>query len=212
MSVLIYHFRWERSQKIRSFGLSIAKLWPQICKYAQIWAKLTKNGIFSPGSRQKILFFSLSSLLISVLKVPEEKLAVGNFWSWVLSGGSVTGSPLHFKSKWFGDPGTYIGSQIQSRRSSCPTLHGSHLETGFWRIWIRSRLIFPCKRFSWTEILSVENYMNAQSVLKCVAEWPDKSFLKWFTENLIALPSSLNGPKLFSKVSDMEKHLEGKGH
>ena len=114
--------------------------------------------------------------------------------------------------KWSGDPGTYIGSQIQSRRSSCPTLHSSHLETGFWRIWIRSRLIFPCKRFSWTEILSVENYMNAQSVLKCVAEWPDKSFLKWFTENLIALPSSLNGAKLFSKVGDMETHLEGKGH
>ena len=34
---------------------------------------------FSKRARQKILFFSLSSLFISVLRVPEEKLAVQNF-------------------------------------------------------------------------------------------------------------------------------------
>ena len=38
-----------------------------------------QNGIFSQGARQKILIFSLSSLFIGVLKVPEEKLAVHNF-------------------------------------------------------------------------------------------------------------------------------------
>ena len=34
---------------------------------------------FSAGRRQNILFFSLSGLFISVLRVPEEKLAVHNF-------------------------------------------------------------------------------------------------------------------------------------
>ena len=38
-----------------------------------------QNGNFSQGARQEILIFSLSSLFISVLKVPEEKLAVHNF-------------------------------------------------------------------------------------------------------------------------------------
>ena len=38
-----------------------------------------QNANFSQGARQKILIFSLSSLFISVLKVPEEKLAVHNF-------------------------------------------------------------------------------------------------------------------------------------
>ena len=44
---------------------------------------------FSTGRRQNILFFSLSGLFISVLRVPEEKLAVHNFWGWALSGGGV---------------------------------------------------------------------------------------------------------------------------
>ena len=38
-----------------------------------------QNSNFSKMARQKILIFSLSSLFISVLKVPEEKLAVHNF-------------------------------------------------------------------------------------------------------------------------------------
>ena len=38
-----------------------------------------KNPNFSKRARQKILIFSLSSLFISVLKVPEEKLAEHNF-------------------------------------------------------------------------------------------------------------------------------------
>ena len=40
-----------------------------------------KNKIpnFSKRARQKILIFSLSSLFIRVLKIPEEKLAVHNF-------------------------------------------------------------------------------------------------------------------------------------
>ena len=48
------------------------------------------NSNFSKRARQNFLIFSLSSLFISVLKVPEEKLAVHNFWGWVLSGGSVS--------------------------------------------------------------------------------------------------------------------------
>ena len=38
-----------------------------------------QNANFSQRARQKILIFSLSSLFISVLKVPEEKLVVHNF-------------------------------------------------------------------------------------------------------------------------------------
>ena len=38
-----------------------------------------QNSNFSKRARQKFLIFSLSSLFISVLKVPEEKLAVHNF-------------------------------------------------------------------------------------------------------------------------------------
>ena len=38
-----------------------------------------QNGIFSQGARQNFLIFSLSSLFISVLRVPDEKLAVHNF-------------------------------------------------------------------------------------------------------------------------------------
>jgi len=38
-----------------------------------------KKGFFSQGARQKNLFLSLGSLFISVLRVPEEKLAVRNF-------------------------------------------------------------------------------------------------------------------------------------
>ena len=56
---------------------------------------------FSAGARQKKLFFSLSSLFISVLRVPEEKLAVHNFWGWVLSGGSVSDDTYKQRSMWF---------------------------------------------------------------------------------------------------------------
>ena len=38
-----------------------------------------KNGIFSQEARQFFFIFSLTSLFINVLKVPEEKLAVHNF-------------------------------------------------------------------------------------------------------------------------------------
>ena len=41
--------------------------------------KFQKYPEFSAGRRQNILFFSLSGLFISVLRVPEEKLAVHNF-------------------------------------------------------------------------------------------------------------------------------------
>ena len=54
------------------------------------------NSNFSKRARQNFLIFSLSSLFISVLKVPEEKLAVHNFWGWVLWGKCVpcgTGRP-----------------------------------------------------------------------------------------------------------------------
>ena len=53
------------------------------------WDTLLESGVlalgseekcfFSAGCRQKILFFSQSGLSISVLRVPEEKLAVHNF-------------------------------------------------------------------------------------------------------------------------------------
>ena len=56
---------------------------------------------FSAGLRQKILFFTQSGVSISVLRVPEEKLAVHNFWGWVLSGGSVSKLAQYTKKFWW---------------------------------------------------------------------------------------------------------------
>ena len=42
------------------------------------------------SSKYFVFSLSTSSLFISVLRVPEEKLAVDNFWGWALSGGGVS--------------------------------------------------------------------------------------------------------------------------
>ena len=54
-----------------------------------------KKGFYSKRGRQRILFFSLSGLFLCVLRIPEEKLAVHNFWGWVLSGGAAASWLIH---------------------------------------------------------------------------------------------------------------------
>ena len=68
----------------RLFRLKIKKIEEILERKCHFWLFL---GTF-PHSRF-VLFFSLSGLFISVLRVPEEKLAVHNFWGWALSGGGV---------------------------------------------------------------------------------------------------------------------------
>ena len=88
-----------------------------------------QNGIFSQGARQEILIFSLSSLFKGVLKVPEEKLAVHNFWSWVLSGGSVAIVVYFLNSaRWLSSEACFLYSW-QRRRRLC----GKIVDKYFWR-------------------------------------------------------------------------------
>ena len=86
--------------------------------------KVRKYPKISAGCRQNILFFSLSGLLISVLRVPEEKLAVHNFWGWALFGHP---SSISLSNVSFCVP--ILGSKNVTCLSDGPALHGFQIRS-----------------------------------------------------------------------------------
>ena len=89
---ILYEIRWL----VKSIALK-PKFHGDWCKNSHATRKKSENTLKSQQGVDKIFcLFSLSGLLISVLRVPEEKLAVHNFLGWALSGGGVLGNVIDF--------------------------------------------------------------------------------------------------------------------
>ena len=128
---------------------------------------------------------------MSVLRVPEEKLAVHNFWGWVLSGGSV---PSLIKCEWCGWIRTKRGQSGEilglPQKVAQETLRGSPLYT------LRSRL----KPF--TSILVLLHSVHIHLLQPCLLFF----YFTWFytTKDWGATKAQRGG-----KSNNAHEHLKG---